>query len=182
MTLTTLTIGSNEYVAYASVAEADILLAVDPIRSAVWAALSTDAKSIKLVAATARIDLLRFRGKKTDPEQAREWPRTGLGADVPDNQVPKAVENATIYLAGTIAINPAAAGQGGTGANQKRVKAGSAEVEFFSPTKGVPLQDETAWTLLKPFIVGKTGALGFASGTDVDPLSPGYGDLTEGFA
>lgn len=182
MSLTTLTINSNPYVAYASVAEADLLLDIDPVRSAAWALLNADQKAMKIVAATIRLDLLNFRGAKVDPEQERAFPRTGLGDGVTTTDVPKVVEQATIYLAGSIAINPQFANQGTSGANQKRVKAGSAEVEFFTPTKGSPLQDDMAWTLVKPFVVGKIGPLSFASGTDVCPTDPNYGGLHEGFA
>lgn len=158
MSLSDITIGGNTYVSYASVAEADAFLAVDPVRATAWAALSTDAKGQKLVAATRRLNGLSWLGAKTggDAAQPDAFPRTGLtypdGSVVPDDEVPREVEEATCLLAGTITINAAASQSGSSATNTRRVKAGSAEVEFFRPTAGVPLQDETAWNLVRIFL------------------------------
>jgi hypothetical protein len=176
LSITTLTISGNEYTAYASVAEADAFLAVDPVRGPAWAALTPlpDAvtrKSILLVAATRRLDQLRWAGQKTGgATQETEWPRTGVsypdGTAVPDDDVPLAVEQACCLLAGTINITATTANAGSSGSNIKRVKAGSAEVEFFKPIDGVDLQDETAFNLIKAFLAGVDGVgASFVSGT-----------------
>lgn len=160
MSLTTITISTVEYVSYATLAEANEYLAVDPIRATAWTALSDTQKGQRLVAATRRLDQLRWLGAKTggDAAQPNAFPRTGLvyadGTAVPDDEVPLAVEQACCLLAGTIAINAAASQAGSSASNTRRVKAGSAEVEFFRPTDGVPLQDESAWALVKIFITG----------------------------
>ena len=57
MSLTDITINGNSYASYASVTEANATLAVDPVRMAAWAALDEQGKGIRLVAATARLDL-----------------------------------------------------------------------------------------------------------------------------
>lgn len=174
MSISTITISTVDYVGYASVAEADAYLAVDPARAAAWAALTTDQKGGNLVAATRRLDLLSWQGEKTGgASQENEWPRTGLtypdGTPVSTTEVPKAVENACVLLAGSVALDADVADAGTSGSNVKRAKAGSAEVEFFRRSDGRPLQDETAFALVVPFLEASAlgGALGpLASGTD----------------
>ncbi|KFH18424.1 hypothetical protein ELZ19_06740 [Brucella abortus] len=174
MAITTITIGGNDYVAYASVAEADAYLAVDPVHGPTWAALATDAKGSNLVAATRRLDLLNWAGSKASgDDQEEQWPRTGVtyrsGGSVPDDEVPLGVERATIILAAAIAADPELSGAGTSGSNAKRVKAGTAEVEFFRQQTGVPLQDETAYNLVREFLqaASMSAAVGpMASGTD----------------
>ncbi|MEE8609012.1 MAG: DnaT-like ssDNA-binding protein [Nitrospiraceae bacterium] len=175
MTITTITIETVGYTSYASVAEADSYLNIDPTREAAWEALSTDNKGKKLISATRRLDLFKWQGEKTGDEdvQFNQWPRTGLtypgGTAVSTSEVPVEVENATILLAGSIALDAEQADAGSSGSNTKRVKAGSAEVEFFRQVTGVALQDETAFTLIKPFlelstVVASQGA--FVSGNE----------------
>jgi hypothetical protein len=175
VTISTITIGGVDYTAYASVAEADPYLAVDPVRATAWAALTTDQKGANLVAATRRLDLLAWEGEKAGgASQAEAFPRTGLtyadGTAAPDDEVPQAVEDACILLAGSIAITAATSGAGSSGTNIKSVKAGSAAVEFFRQQDGVPLQDETAYALVREFLDGfssvGSGTGNYATGTD----------------
>ena len=177
MSLTDISVGSNAYVAYASVAEADTALAVDPVRMAAWAVLSDDSKGINLVASTRRLDLLSWAGSKTaGTAQDNAWPRTGLvyadSTAVPDNVIPRDLERATILLAGSIASTPAQANAGTSGRAISRVKAGSAEVEFFRQQEtitGKPIQDETAFELIRRWLKGRSGSAAtgaLASGTD----------------
>ena len=170
MSLTTITIDGVDYQAYASLAEADPYLAADPIRSAAWAAAVEDNKRIYLVAATRRLDLLRWAGQPTDASQRTEFPRTGLtfrGEPIPDNEIPAALEHATILLAGTIASTPRAAGKATTRSIRK-VRAGPAEIEFFSGgEQSAPLiADETAFELIRQWVSGgRTAGTGpFVSG------------------
>lgn len=175
MTITTITINSIDYTSYASVSEADEYLNIDPVRETSWEALDNEGKGKKLIAATRRLDLLTWQGDKTggDDTQENQWPRTGVtypdGADVSTTGVPQEIENATILLAGSIAISAKVADQGTSGTNTKKVKAGSAEVEFFRSQAGTPLQDATAFDLVQPFTeaASTSSALGpLATGTD----------------
>lgn len=174
MTISTITIATVDYTAYASVAEADPYLAVDPVRGAIWGALAVDVKGAHLVAATRRLDLLDWQGEKTGgASQENKWPRTGVsypdGTAVSTVEVPQEVENATILLAGSIAISAAVANAGSSGTNVKSVKAGSAAVAFFRQQDGKPLQDETAFKLVQIFLEASafSSALGpLATGTD----------------
>lgn len=168
MSISTITISSVDYTAYASVAEADPYLAVDPVRAATWAALTTDQKGANLVAATRRLDLLVWGGEKAGGDaQDNQFPRSSLsyasGVAVADDEVPQGVENATILLAGSIAIDNTAADAGSSGSNIKSVKAGSAGVEFFRQQTGVPLQDETVYLLIKEFLAS-SGAVSSSVG------------------
>lgn len=169
MSLQTLTINGRSYTAYASVAEADAYLAVDPTRCAAWSDLSETTRASHLVAATRRLDLLRWSGSKASDSQAAEWPRTGAtdnGTAVDDATVPQKVEDATILLAGSIALDASTANAGTSGSNVKAVGAGSARVEFFRPSKGVTLQDETAFSLVSGLLAGAASSLfGCVSGT-----------------
>ncbi len=190
MSISTITINSTDYTAYASVSEADDYLAVDPTRSVAWNALSDDDKGRNLVAATRRLDLLKYSGEKADPDQVNEWPRTGAtcaGEPVTSTDVPTQIEQATSLIAGSIALTPTQANAGTSGSNIKIVRAGSAEVEFFRPTiPGVALQDETAFALVRCLIDGASGnasLFGASPGTDgesafEDRTAPG---LSEGY-
>lgn len=175
MALTTITIGSVDYVSYASVVEADARLAVDAGRSAAWSALSNDEKGSRLVQATYRLDLLSFGGQKTNGDaQANAFPRTGLtyasGGPVSSTEVPGGVQDATSLLAGSIALDASAGNAGSSGSNVKSVKAGSTGVTFFRQTTGVPLADETAYILVREFLsasgVTSSSVGGLVSGED----------------
>lgn len=177
MSITIITINAVNYTSYASVAEADDRLAVDPIRGTAWAALSPDQKGANLVAATFRLDLLRWKGEKTGGEGTQEnaWPRTGVtykdGTPVSTTEVPIEVENATILLAGSIALDASVSGSGTSGSNIQRVRAGSASVTFFRPTiPGGVIQDETVLDLIRCFLEGGISAAvgALASGTDAE--------------
>lgn len=192
MTLTTLTIGGNDYVAYATVAEADAYLAVDPTRGPAWAQLTEDQKASNLVAATRRLDLLEYSGTKADPAQENQWPRenaTCNGDPVSSSGVPVELQNATILKAGSITLDASQSNAGGSGSNIRSVQAGSAQVEFFRPTiPGLGLQDETVFSLVRCLLAGSSaaGAVGFgvASGTTGESIfeDPDYPALDEGFA
>ena len=177
MSLSTIQVAGNDYIAYASVAEADIALAVDPVRMAAWAALTDENKGIDLIAATRRIDLLRWLGAKAGgSSQVNAFPRSGLffpdGTPVPKDTIPLDLERATILLAGSIAATPAQANAGTSAQAISRVKAGSAEVEFFRRQEtitGKPVQDETVFELIRRWLQGRAGSSStgaMASGTD----------------
>jgi hypothetical protein len=193
MTLSTITINTIDYIAYASLAEANTYLAVDPVRMTKWATLTDPQKNTYLVAATRRLDLSAWTGSKTGgAAQENQWPRTGVtytdGTAVPTDEVPIEIQNACCLLAGSIANDSTAAESGTSGNNKKRVKAGSAEIEYFKPTTGSQLQDETAFRLVKDFFAGAVATSvasgAYASGTDCassfESDQDGFG-LSEGY-
>lgn len=171
MSISTITINAVDYTAYASVAEANAYLAVDPTRATTWATLNDDQKGANLVAATRRMDLLDYSGTKVSSTQENEWPRTGAtcnGTAVTETDVPIELQNATILKAGSIALDPTNGNAGTSGSNVSRVRAGTAEVEFFRPQAGVAVQDETAFELVRCLLAGAgmAGGYGCAFGTD----------------
>lgn len=157
--------------------------------SAAWAAASSDDKKRGLIMAARWIDrAIKFSGTKTVPSQALEWPRDGATCDgeaVPNGSVPDDVALAEFELAGILLQDPTKAAAPSQGSNVKAVKAGSAGVEFFTPTIGTS-QDTRLPTvandLLKCFFGGSVQA-GFASGVDgeVEFCHDDF-DRTEGFA
>ena len=66
MSLTTLTVDGNDYQSYSSIDEADIYIRPEPTLYGGWNGLSDTEKSIRLISATRRIDLLPWQGHKTD--------------------------------------------------------------------------------------------------------------------
>ncbi len=176
MSLTTITINSVDYTAYASREEVNEYLAVDPVRSASWSALADtdDARGPFIVSATRRLDLLTWQGEKTGgATQENAWYRTGVsygdGTVVADDELPLEVENATALLSGSINIDSSYADFGTTGTNTKRAKAGPVEVTSFRPETGVLLQDATAYNLIKQFLESSTVS------SSTGPLASGTG-------
>ena len=178
MSLTDFDIGKDHYTAYASLEEANRILAVDPKRKATWAALSDDDKTINLIASTNRLDLMSWRGERTGgAQQTTAFPRTGLvdedGQDIPEGEIPARLERATALLAGSIAADTKNADPGQAAPAVRRVKAGPAEVEFARSARARdkrPIQDETVFQLIGLWLaaaVDSSAAIGAAAfGTD----------------
>jgi len=91
----------------------------DNLRNDSWKALSGSTKQQALITAAGQINLLL----KSDCKFGSGDISVGLA-------------NANAELALDMAIDPNLVTSGGTSKNTKRVKAGSAEVQFFRPTKG----------------------------------------------
>ena len=171
MSITKITVGGVEYTAYASILEANQYLLVDPTRGTAWAALSDEQRGTNLVAATRRLDLLDYSGEKVSPTQETQWPRNNATCDgnpVTNTDVPLELQNATILKAGSITLDSSQSNAGTSGSNISRVRAGSAQVEFFRPTAGAAVQDETVFQLVSCLLAGAATGAGFgcASGTD----------------
>ena len=192
MTLTDFTIDAVEGLrSYATLAEAKRYLVVNLLRWPAWMALADADQQRLLVAATARLDLLNFVGRKADKAQATQWPRVDTGLEDVDNNIPDALVHAVAIMAGSLATDPTAGEEPGTVANEKRLKADVAEIEFFRPADSEALQDRTAYRLLqnagllgaaasgargyvsrRPFRKGACGASPGQSAADVIPTEP----------
>lgn len=163
MTLTTLTINTVGYISYATLQEASEYIAVDPIKKPIWDNLADDdARASYLVQATRRLDTLNWTGEKTNGSlQENAWPRVGVkypnGDDVDSSEVPFDVETACIILA-TSAVSDPTLLTVSTPRDQKRVKAGTAEVEYFAQglSGSTSTANGTVNTLVKPFLEGFT--------------------------
>lgn len=143
-------------------------------KAAYWSANVTtdDARGRLLVDATRMLDGIAWAGTKTSPTQALAWPRTGVvradGTAVDPLFYPIEIVHAAYELAFAILVDPDIVDSGGsTASNIKRVKAGTAEVEFMGRSSGLPLP-KSAWSLVSMFAASAAGSgvgFGFALGT-----------------
>lgn len=86
------------------------------MNAAPWAAISSDDDAVAraLISATRRLDQEIYMGYKTDPDQALQWPRTGVtdrdGGDIPEDVLPTELKQATmeqaLYMAGLGTTDP----------------------------------------------------------------------------
>lgn len=166
----TLSLGGNTYAIYGTEAGATIYLAAK-IES-IWAATSTTKKQQALVSATNLI---------------RNYIRAVTGADVdPTTNTDDELANANYELAYALVVTPALEGMVSSAGNQKRVKAGSAEVEYFKPTAGgrFPITVQgflNAW-LAEHAPAGSSIGVGMNSGAcERSTLCPNDYALTEGY-
>ena len=125
---------------YVTVAEADEYNAIRPSNST-WAALSDSEKEQRLVAASDYLDSQYiFMGKKTDPNQSREFPRNG------STEIPTAIKKAVFELALQDSLTSNAS------AEVKREKVDVLEVEYFQSDNGA-IRFGYIDGLLRPFLL-----------------------------
>lgn len=144
------------YPSYATVAEADSYLAADVQRADDWAGTPPERKARALISATRLLGLQNWTAGAPPSTEGTIDPRVVMAA---------------ILLAADVAGNPALA-SGVENSNVKRVKAGSAEVEFFAPVKGGGLPPALK-EVLGPLLGGsgapkahRAASYGVASGSD----------------
>ena len=167
MTITNIDIGGREYESYASLSQANDRLAVDLTRMATWNSLSDDDKNVHLVAATNRLDLLNYKGKKKSVNQTNQWPREGIiinDTPVTETDVPIGIENACILLAGSISADAShASPQPSTGRGSIRsVRSGDEQITYAGEGETIStihtdiattlLQDPEVIQLIKPYL------------------------------
>jgi hypothetical protein len=155
------------------------------------AAASTDDLNRSLVIASDWLDrAITFSGTKTVEGQDRAWPRDGATCDgtaITDGTTPGELAFAAFWLAGQLLVDPTLAESAGQGSNVKKVGAGSASVEFFTPTIGsgrdIPIP-RVAFDYVKCLQGGSTSnAGGVASGTDsCSSFSEDGFERSDGFA
>jgi hypothetical protein len=130
--MATVTIDGSDYQAFQTVPGADVYLAADYSRAAGWAALSADQKGQALVSATRLMLLLPWVGDTPDPAVDQDSP----------------IPEVASMLAADIAAKPALMADASGASNIRSVQAGSARVEFFSPSdSGLPIA-QALWDLL----------------------------------
>ncbi len=165
----TVTISPNNYSVYGDSAGADAYLLAKI--GSTWAALSATAKAQALVTATRLIRnyIKAVTGEDVDPA-------TNMDADLAD---------ADYELAYALSTTPSIADNINAGNNQKRVKAGSAEVEYFRPVDGgrFPVQVQAflnSW--LSDHASAASISSPFTSGTDQCSTITGHDfQLVEGY-
>lgn len=129
-------VGTDSYV---TVANADTYHAAS-IHGASWTAASTTTKEQALLTACRMLERQTWQGTKTSPSQALDWPRSGLsdpeGVAIPSGAVPQFIKDAQCELALSLINDPSVQTSTDTSLNTRRLKAGSAEIEYFRPTSG----------------------------------------------
>lgn len=134
--MTTLVVGENTYI---DLAGADAYFD-DSLKFASWDALTDDVKSKALVTATRMLDRQTWAGTKTDESQDLQWPRSGVtdkyGNAIDSSTVPQQILEAQCELALSIALDPSVETNSSTSGNIKFLKAGEAEIGYFTPTRG----------------------------------------------
>ena len=126
------TIGTTEYQAFQSVEGADEYLGGDISRATSWALANNDAKGRALVSATRMMIALPWCAETPDPAEDQQSPIPEVAA----------------MLAADLNANPALFADASGASNIKSAKAGSAQIEFFSPVDGGPPIPKALWTLL----------------------------------
>ena len=181
----TLDLDGNDYSVYGSEAEAKVYFAAS-INSENWNSSDPNRRKKAQVSATRNFNRQRWEGTITVPGQVLAWPRTGVtdleGVAVDENTIPVEVEEASYELALSFLTDATVEESTNSGSNLKRVKAGSAEVEFFKPTKGTRFPSKVQ-ELLRPFIASNVSLTGTVSGCDeVTGFDPDAYDLHRGYA
>lgn len=162
--MATVTINSVNYDSYEDVAGADTYLAARVGSAGVWDGTPTpsvDEKGRALVTATRWI-LEYIRGRVADADLV-------LPSAVTISQF---LQDACSELAYALVVDSSIQDNANTGSNTRRVKAGSAEVEFFRPTSGKPFPERAqvllnAWLDEVGTVASSTAATVSGTGTSV---------------
>ncbi len=131
--MATITIGTVDYDSFISVADADAYLGGDISRATAWALLNDDGKGRALVSATRMLLALPWCATPPDPAV---------------DPAPDVVQHVTAMLAADLAAKPKLFAEASANSNIKRAKAGSAEIEFFSPVDNAPPLPLALWNRL----------------------------------
>lgn len=163
--MVTLTLGANDYEAFSSVEDADQYLAGDVQRAAGWALRDDAAKKRGLISATRMLLTLPWVLAVPDPAVVQDAPLPEI----------------TAQLAADLLTSPKLFSDASGQSNIKSVKAGSAQVDFFSPVRGGPPIPLALWRRLLAAGLVTTGLDGvmlnegpFVSGIS-DGCRPLYG-------
>ncbi|QBQ71173.1 head-tail connector protein [Shewanella phage S0112] len=129
-------VGTNSY---GSLAEADAYHS-EGITGAAWDAYTDPQKEAGLVSATRILESGSYQGEKENPTQTLKFPRSGVvcgGIAVDPSETLESAKQAEFEYALILLQTPAVANSLVYGAtNTKRLKAGSAEIEYFRPQEG----------------------------------------------
>lgn len=127
-----ITIGGKDYDSFASVEFATEYLAADMVRADLWEAMTEDQQKRALITATRILLTMPWCGDAPDPAVDQDEP----------------IPSVTAMFAVDLQTNPDLAADASGDSNVKRAKAGSAEVEFFSPVVGGPPMPKSLWNIL----------------------------------
>ena len=188
----TITIGAGSYEIHGTLAGAKTYFAAHVEGSTFLDATALNQKKW-LVTAARRLDryennpTARWTGSKTVSTQETSWPRdnaTCNGVAVTSGTTPDDIITGEYELALEIGKEGAEQSSLTEGSLVKRAKGGSAEVEFFGPTRGgaddTPLPARV-WQLVGCYFEGQTTSVTVAGNTTTSSFETSAG-LTRGFA
>jgi hypothetical protein len=183
-------IGGTDYEVYEEQTDVATYLAAS-LGASDWAALEVaTGQRQAMVSATRMFDRTVWAGDKTAESQPIAHPRTGLtdleGDAVPSTEIAPDILEAFAELCEELAGDPDSVQDNPTtGSNEKRLKAGSVEVERFRPTdRSASRWPQRVLELIKPFL-GSPSSLAYPLASGVDGEMSYDGDsyqLTGGFA
>lgn len=129
--------------------------------AAPFRALSEDDQGRAIVLGSRILNGVNWAGQMTDPDQPYAWPRTNVETPegpVDPDIIPTPVMQAVAELANASANGVDIANMTTTATTEKRIKAGSVEVENFRLVEGygTPLP-RGAWGLIKRYLGGIPG-------------------------
>lgn len=164
--MATVTIGTNIYSTYRTLAETDAYLAAD-IGADAYVAAADDARKRAIVTGTRTLDRMAWIGDKAESDQDNAWPRINTGIEgVEDDETPLDILNAESELAkflaaGTDVLNSTAA------QSIKRQAAGSVSIEYFRAFDDATRLPLAVQELLAPYLGGGAASSAVLSfGTD----------------
>lgn len=171
----TVLISGTSYDVYGTSAGLKSYMAAN-VNSAGYDDASSSGRKKAHISATRWLDRANWQGNRTDPDtpQALEFPRTGLsnkdGESVASDAVPTAVDEACYELVIYLLDDESITQNLSSGSNVKKVKAGSAEVEFFRGTDGIYPEFPTEVHNLIGWFLEGAGEIStpYAPGTDVE--------------
>ena len=132
------TVGGPKANSYVCLDEAEEIAANIP-GGEEWIALSEQEKTMSLIAATALLETLIYRGGICTATQRLKWPREGVdceGRPFTCDEIPYKIKEATVMVAMQLAKNPGGIIGGGgvdntpAGLFTKRQKLGDLEIEY----------------------------------------------------
>jgi Putative DnaT-like ssDNA binding protein len=179
----TLVVGTNSYI---NVVDADTYFE-HAIHAASWVNAEVSVKESALVTATRTLDRQNWKGEKYQdaPTQVLDFPRSGLtdseGNPVDETAVPQEILDATCELGLALIEDNDLQDNANTGSNIKKLKAGSAEIEYIRGTRGTRFP-VIINELIGPWLSGTSSYSGpFIGGADNETSFSGPFNLTRGY-
>lgn len=178
-----LVVGTNSYV---DVADADTYF-LHAIHATAWNDAEETTKESALVTATRMLDRQNWDGEKYQdaPTQVLDFPRSGLtdseGNEVDETTVPQEVIDATCELGLALIEDVTVQSDRNTSSNIKKLKAGSAEIEYIRGQSG-PRFPTIVHELIGLWLSGTSEYSGpFVSGADNESGLSDTFDLSGGY-
>lgn len=178
-----LAVGTNSYI---SNADADTYFG-DHLEFTTWDGWAETVQSQALVTAARMLDRQVWQGEKHEqvPTQVMDWPRSGLTDEedqpIDETAVPQFIKDAQCELALWLGKNPTSQTTPNSGSNIQKLKAGSAEIQFFSTRTSGTRFPSHIHELIGRYLEGSSTTVRspFAGGTDEETSIEDY-TLTEG--